>query len=58
VYLPRRDAQLNVERAFERARADALQRMFSEQRALEERQAAEKGGFTGSLSGVSERGEQ
>jgi hypothetical protein len=42
VYLPRRDAQLDVERAFERARADALQRMFSEQRALEERQSAEK----------------
>jgi hypothetical protein len=42
LYLPRRDAQLDVERAFERARADALQRMFSEQRALEERQSAEK----------------
>jgi hypothetical protein len=42
VYLPRRDAQLDAERAFERARADALQRMFSEQRASEERQAAEK----------------
>jgi len=42
VYLPRRDAQLDVERSFERARADALQRMFSEQRAMEERQSAEK----------------
>jgi hypothetical protein len=42
VYVPRRDAQLDVERAFERLRADALQRMFSEQRALEDRQSAEK----------------
>jgi hypothetical protein len=47
VYLPQRDAQLDLEREFERARADAekraeRERTLSEQREIERRQSAEK----------------
>jgi hypothetical protein len=47
VYLPRRDARLDLERATERERADAekraeRERALSEQRAIERRQSAEK----------------